>query len=154
MPFTFTVKGDQCLMRIVRIVIIAVAISLMLAAVSSAHFGMIIPSTDIVGKDDPREISLILQFTHPFEGGPQMDLVKPEKFGVIVEGKVTDLTGTLSEKKVEGASPLGDHVQNHQTRGLYLFHAAQALLGTGRRQVHYPLYQGNRGRFRSANRMG
>jgi cobalt/nickel transport protein len=104
MPFAFTVKGDQGLMRIGRIFIITVATSLMLAAVSPAHFGMIIPSTDIVGKDDPREISLILQFTHPFEGRPQMDLVKPEKFGVIVEGKVTDLTGILSEKKVGGAS--------------------------------------------------
>ncbi len=91
-------------MRIVRILITAVAASLMSAAVSSAHFGMIIPSTDIIGKDDSREISLTLQFTHPFEGGPQMDLAKPEKFGVVVEDKVTDLKGTLSEKKVGGAS--------------------------------------------------
>ncbi|MGO9122136.1 MAG: DUF4198 domain-containing protein [Desulfomonilaceae bacterium] len=91
-------------MCIARILITAVAASLMLAAASSAHFGMIIPSTDIIGKDDPREISLTLQFTHPFEGGPQMDLVKPEKFGVVVEDKVTDLTGTLIEKKVGGAS--------------------------------------------------
>ena len=91
-------------MRIVRILIIAVAASLMLAAVSLAHFGMIIPSKEVVGKDDPREISLTLQFTHPFEGGPQMDLAKPDKFGVVVEDKVTDLTGTLSEKKVEGES--------------------------------------------------
>jgi cobalt/nickel transport protein len=91
-------------MRIVRILITAAAAPLMLAAVSSAHFGMIIPSADIIGKDDSREISLTLQFTHPFEGRPQMDLVKPEKFGVVVEDKVTDLKGTLSEKKVGGAS--------------------------------------------------
>jgi cobalt/nickel transport protein len=91
-------------MRIVIYLITAVAASLMLAHVSSAHFGMIIPSTDVVGQDDPREISLTLQFTHPFEGRPQMNLVKPEKFGVIAEDKVTDLTGTLREKKVGGAS--------------------------------------------------
>jgi len=71
---------------------------------SAAHFGMIIPSTDIVAKDDPREISLLLQFTHPFEGGPQMDLLKPEKFGVVIEDKVTDLSGTLKERKIDGKS--------------------------------------------------
>ncbi len=32
-----------------------------------AHFAMIIPSKDVVGKNDKREISLMLQFTHPFE---------------------------------------------------------------------------------------
>ncbi len=55
---------------------------------SWAHFGMIIPSNDVVGKEDKKEIGLLLQFTHPFEGGPQMQLDKPEKFGVVVGDKV------------------------------------------------------------------
>jgi cobalt/nickel transport protein len=92
------------LTQIIRIPVIVVAVSVMFANASLAHFGMIIPSRDVVGKDDPREISLTLQFTHPFEGGPQMELLKPEKFGVVVEGKVTDLNGTLKEKKVENKS--------------------------------------------------
>ena len=74
------------------------------ATVSMAHFGMIIPSNDVVGKDDKKEIGLLLQFTHPFEGGPQMQMDKPEKFGVVVGDKVTSLLDSLKEKKVDGKS--------------------------------------------------
>ncbi len=82
-----------------------VTLLVMLAAqMSLAHFGMIIPSNDVVGKDDKKEIGLWLQFTHPFEGGPQMQLDKPEKFGVVVGDKVQNLLDTLKEKKVEGKS--------------------------------------------------
>jgi len=63
---------------------------------------MIIPSTDVVGADDQKDISIGLMFTHPFEGGPAMELVKPVKFGVVLDGKVTDLQGSLKEKKIEG----------------------------------------------------
>lgn len=69
-----------------------------------AHFGMIVPSKDVIGKDDSREINLLLQFTHPFEGGPQMQLDKPEKFGVCVGDKVTNLLEGLKEKKIDGKS--------------------------------------------------
>jgi cobalt/nickel transport protein len=92
------------LTQIIRILFVVIAVSVMFATASLAHFGMIIPSKDVVGKDDPRELSLTLQFTHPFEGGPQMELPKPEKFGVVLGDKVTDLSGTLKEKKVEGKS--------------------------------------------------
>ncbi len=90
--------------QFIKIPVIVVTALVIFATASSAHFGMIIPSKDVVGKDDPREISLTLQFTHPFEGGPQMELLKPEKFGVVVEDKVTDLEETLKEKKVDGKS--------------------------------------------------
>ena len=69
-----------------------------------AHFGMIIPSTDSVGKDDKKEVALTVQFTHPFEGTPLMQMDKPAKFGVVLGDKVTDLLGTLKEKKVDGKS--------------------------------------------------
>ncbi len=69
-----------------------------------AHFGMLIPSNDVVSKDDTRDIKLTLQFTHPFQGGPQMQMDKPEKFGVIVGEKNTDLLDSLKEIKVEGKS--------------------------------------------------
>ncbi len=65
---------------------------------------MIIPSKDVVGKDDKKEIEILVQFTHPFEGGPLMQMDKPEKFGVVVGDKVTDLLGTINEKKVDGKS--------------------------------------------------
>ncbi len=82
----------------------AVLTALSCAGVSQAHFGMIIPSADVVGKDDSKEVQLLLQFTHPFEGGPQMALAKPEKFGVAAGGKVTNLLPTLREKKLDGKS--------------------------------------------------
>ena len=75
-----------------------------LGYVASAHFGMIIPSKDIVGKEDNKNIGILVQFTHPFEGGPLMQMDKPEKFGVVIGDQVTDLLGTLKEKKVDGKS--------------------------------------------------
>jgi cobalt/nickel transport protein len=82
----------------------AVSIGFIVGSPAVAHFAMIVPSTDVVGNDDPKDVSLMLQFTHPFEGGPQMDLEKPEKFGVVVGDAVTDLTNTLREKRIEGRS--------------------------------------------------
>ncbi len=75
---------------------------LVLVSTAQAHFAMIIPSSDNVGAKDKKEILLDVRFTHPFEGGPAMEMVKPEKFGVFAEGKVTDLLASLKEKKIEG----------------------------------------------------
>lgn len=83
---------------------VAVFLVALTVQTSWAHFGMIIPSNDVVGKEDKKEIGLWLQFTHPFEGGPQMQLDKPEKFGVVVGDKVQNLLDTLKEKKVDGKS--------------------------------------------------
>ena len=90
--------------RLLQVSILAFVAALFLWAPASAHFAMIIPSKDAVDKDDPREIKLFVQFTHPFEGGPQMQMDKPKKFGVISDGAVTDLLGTLQEKKLDGKS--------------------------------------------------
>ncbi len=90
--------------RHVRICALVVWGVLTLAGAATAHFGMIIPSKDVVGKDDKKEIGILVQFTHPFEGGPLMQMDKPEKFGVVIGDKVADLLGTLKEKKVDGKS--------------------------------------------------
>jgi cobalt/nickel transport protein len=74
------------------------------AASASAHFAMIIPSTDVVGKDDKKEIEILVQFTHPFEGGPQMQMDKPEKFGVVIGDQCIDLAAALKEEKIDGKS--------------------------------------------------
>lgn len=67
-----------------------------------AHFAMIIPSTDNVEKGGAQEVSLQLMSTRPSKTTPMIDLAKPQKFGVVVNGKVTDLLGTLKEKKIQG----------------------------------------------------
>jgi cobalt/nickel transport protein len=92
------------LSRLPKALSTAVLIALFYTTLTQAHFGMIIPSADAVGKDDPKQVNLLLQFTHPFEGGPQMELAHPEKFGVVTGGKVTDLLPSLKEKKVDGKS--------------------------------------------------
>jgi cobalt/nickel transport protein len=79
-------------------------IALIFVVSAPAHFAMVIPSKDVVGKEDKKEIGILIQFTHPFEGGPQMQMDKPEKFGVVIGDKVTDLLDTLKEKKVDGKS--------------------------------------------------
>lgn len=76
-------------------------VAVLCAGPASAHFGMIIPSTDNVGPKDDKEIALTLVFTHPFENGPVMNLEKPEKFGVAVDGSVEDLLAALKEKKAD-----------------------------------------------------
>jgi cobalt/nickel transport protein len=79
-------------------------VCLLITGITYAHYAMIIPSTDVVGKEDKKDVGFLIQFTHPFEGGPQMQMDKPEKFGVVVGDKATDLLGTLKEKKVDGKS--------------------------------------------------
>lgn len=66
-----------------------------------AHFGMLIPSDSMVMQGDNRTISVILSFSHPFEV-VGMQLVKPQVFGVMANGKKQDLLSDLKETKVMG----------------------------------------------------
>ncbi len=79
----------------------AVFLVLFFCASASAHFGMVIPSDNMVAPDDARKVALALSFSHPFEG-MGMTLVQPDSFVVVRDGEKTDLTGTLSPTKVMG----------------------------------------------------
>lgn len=70
---------------------------------ASAHFGAIIPSDDIISKEDNKTITLDVKFFHPMEGH-YMEMVKPAQFGVMHIGKKVSLRKTLKEKKVKGFS--------------------------------------------------
>ena len=65
------------------------------------HFGMVIPSDSMVMQGDSRKISINLSFSHPMEG-IGMALSKPEKFGVVANGKEQKLLNYLREIKVMG----------------------------------------------------
>ena len=79
-------------------------LSLLLAGhTAMAHFGMLIPSDSMVMQGDSRTISLVLSFSHPFEG-VGMELVKPQEFGVMTDDKKQNLLGSLKETKVMGHS--------------------------------------------------
>ena len=66
---------------------------------SFAHFGMAIPSDNMIMQDDSKKIDIQLSFSHPFEM-IGMPLVKPESFFVIKHGKKQDLKAGLEEIKV------------------------------------------------------
>lgn len=65
-----------------------------------AHFGMIIPSEPVVLPGN-KNLKLVLSFSHPFaEEGMQLE--KPERFGMFVNGKNSSLLNALSETQVMG----------------------------------------------------
>ncbi len=64
-----------------------------------AHFGMVIPSDNMVSSDDSRKLSIDLSFSHPFEG-IGMELVKPRAFFVVAGEKKSDLIGSLKPSSV------------------------------------------------------
>ncbi|MCX7988022.1 MAG: DUF4198 domain-containing protein [Thermodesulfovibrio sp.] len=66
-----------------------------------AHFGLILPSDDIIGEKDPKKITLKLYFMHPFEQ-EWLNMEKPKAFGVMLAERKTDLLNTLINKKIKG----------------------------------------------------
>lgn len=73
-----------------------------LAAIPAyAHYGMVIPSDNMLSQEEGRSIDLTLSFSHPFEG-KGMTLEKPASFTVTHEGKTTELLDQLVETKVMG----------------------------------------------------
>jgi cobalt/nickel transport protein len=87
--------------RAVRAVLSGFLLAAALATPAIAHFQEIVPSADVLPEGGT--VSLDLVFTHPFDGGPVMDMEKPVRVGVLSAGKVTDLMPALGEKLVDGA---------------------------------------------------
>jgi cobalt/nickel transport protein len=92
---------------------------LALTAPAAAHFQELIPSRDIVTAASGRTVTLDAVFTHPFEGGPVMEMGAPRRFGVLVGGAGRDLRPLLEERPVGGRRAFritdtinrpGDHV--------------------------------------------
>ncbi len=74
---------------------------LVFPATCLAHFGVILPSDDIVQGSDSHNIVLSYQFMHPFEQN-FMELVRPREAGVVVSGQRTVLTSRLKKKVMKG----------------------------------------------------
>lgn len=62
------------------------------------HFGMVIPSDNIITYED-KSVELELSFSHPFEG-QGMDMARPEEFYVVKDGERTDLLDSLEKTTV------------------------------------------------------
>ena len=85
-----------------RIILLCLLLSLLVASTSFAHFGVIIPSDDIVSQSDPQTLSLQLKFIHPMEQH-YMEMAKPEAFAVVSRGQVTDLLGAIVARRGRSA---------------------------------------------------
>ncbi len=81
---------------------LAAAAALALGTAAEAHYGMVIPSDQMVMQGEERRIALSLAFAHPFEV-EGMTLAKPRSFTVTSEGTATDLLDTLEETEFGGA---------------------------------------------------
>ena len=91
-------------MRIKYSISLVVMVSVLVLTVHtvSAHFGAIIPSDNIVTREDTKTVSLQVKFIHPLEMH-YMEMAKPKQFGVVHSGKKVDLLGSL--QKTQGKGP-------------------------------------------------
>ena len=78
----------------------AAALFLATANPAQAHFGMVIPSVNIVSPSD-KNVDVTLSFSHPFEM-IGMDLSMPAQFYVVSGDKRTDLAPSLATTSVMG----------------------------------------------------
>jgi len=67
--------------------------------VSFAHFGMAIPSDNMVMQQDNKQIDMVFSFSHPFENAG-MPLAKPSRVFIVKAGKQTEIKQTLESIKV------------------------------------------------------
>jgi cobalt/nickel transport protein len=88
-------------MRVCKMTVLMVALTLIVAASAWSHFGMLIPSDSMVMQGDSRNVTVVLSFSHPFEM-LGMELDKPKVFKVVVGGKPQDLRGSLEATRVMG----------------------------------------------------
>jgi cobalt/nickel transport protein len=105
-----------------RMAVAVVFLTMILAVwqVAEAHFGMIIPSDEMVEKGDRPIVDLQLRFWHPFEG-QGMELLRPAEFGVVANGIRKDLLGTLTAQKIKGHTTW-EASYRVKRPGLYVFY--------------------------------
>lgn len=84
--------------KTIRILLIIAAV-LGMAGFAFGHFGMVIPSDNMVMQNDNRSVNLKLSFSHPMEL-VGMELVKPKAFSVWANGKKLDLLDNIKPTQV------------------------------------------------------
>jgi len=91
------------------------------AAPALAHFGMIIPSADVITDKSKAKVELAVSFSHPMEGNG-MDMAKPKAFGVMDGDQKTDLLATLKPAKVmDHAAWTGEYTFKKPGVGTFYF---------------------------------
>ena len=85
--------------KIVMLTLVLAGMAMLYISPAFAHFGMVIPSDNMVMQDDDRTITVQLSFSHPFEM-IGMELVKPKEFAVLANGEKKDLSASLKATKI------------------------------------------------------
>ena len=80
---------------------IVIVLLLAFSSQAFAHFGMLIPSDNMVMQDENRKVNLHLSFSHPMEM-VGMDLVKPKAVKVVIGGRQHDVLDSLKSVRVMG----------------------------------------------------
>lgn len=107
-----------------RIAVTLVAATLLWAGAAQAHFQIFLPEKAAITESDGSTLTLDAIFSHPFEGGPLMDMGRDEegtlhpplKAGVVHRGETTDLTDALAPVTYSG--PGGEASGYRLTHGL------------------------------------
>ncbi len=86
--------------KAIKSLVTAATFVLACGTMANAHYGMIIPSDQMVMQGEESTVNLDVRFWHPMEG-IAMPLVKPAKFDVVANGEKVDLLGTLQSKTVK-----------------------------------------------------
>ncbi len=84
--------------RFVPVFVAALFVGCLGASSVSAHFGLILPSDDIVTAQDTKTLTVQAKFLHPMEGH-YMEMAKPKRFGFFHKGQKMDLTPSLQPRK-------------------------------------------------------
>ena len=100
--------------------LIVIALLLAFSSPSLAHFGMLIPSDNMVMQDDNRTVNLQFSFSHPMEM-IGMELVKPKAVNVVSGGQTDDLLHALKSVRVMDHSAWGLDYQIKRP-GVYTFY--------------------------------
>jgi len=91
---------SHSLIRLVPVILTGV---LMIPLPALAHFGILLPTDDIVSQGESRTIELRAMFMHPMEGS-YMQMDRPVSLGVFARGKKVNLLPDAVEKKMDGFS--------------------------------------------------
>lgn len=106
---------------------------------AAAHFQEIIPSAPVVTAEGARSLDIALTFTHPMENGPAMPMGTPTRVGVLHDGAVTDLSGSLTAttRQDQAAYDLSYDVTGPGDHVFFVEPAAYWEPAEGKMIVHY-----------------
>lgn len=107
-------------MKKVSLFCMVLMVSVCFAIPVFAHFGMVIPSDSMVMQGENKNITINTSFSHPFEM-IGMELVKPNIFAVIANGKKQDLNSSLKQIQIMEHGAWSSDYQIKRP-GVYMFY--------------------------------